>query len=288
MSALHLSFKLGKKFLLPALLIWASFTLLPTTPARAQLNAGDVTSVFTISDTEAVSGDIIFTDDGRGFHRTTTEYDGRIFGVLLNKGQPLLTLRRVDDLGQPVVRNGVVEVNVTTISGEINPGDYITSSEIPGKGEKATQSGYVLGTALTGLGANDGQQIDYTPKGQTTSKKISSGKITVALKTEYTNISTTESVVRLFDSFNSTLAAYLRDPQKFSQVLKIVSGAAAIIIGFAVGLVTFSRSIPKSIEAIGRNPLASKTILFSIILNILFTIISASVGVVAAIVILKI
>jgi hypothetical protein len=44
---------------------------------------------------------------------------------------------------------GRVPVKVSTKNGDIMPGDYITTSDIPGVGIKATEPGHTIGKALT-------------------------------------------------------------------------------------------------------------------------------------------
>jgi hypothetical protein len=46
-------------------------------------------------------------------------------------------------------------VKVSTKNGDIQPGDYITTSDIPGVGMKATEPGRVIGKALTGLSGTE-------------------------------------------------------------------------------------------------------------------------------------
>lgn len=46
-------------------------------------------------------------------------------------------------------------MKVSTKNGDIQPGDYITASDISGVGMKATEPGRVIGKALTGLSGSD-------------------------------------------------------------------------------------------------------------------------------------
>ena len=65
-----------------------------------------------------------------------------------------------DGSGKPVIVGlaGRVPVKVSTKNGDIKPGDYITTSDIPGIGMKATEPGRVIGKALTGLsGESEGR-----------------------------------------------------------------------------------------------------------------------------------
>ncbi|QQR79618.1 MAG: hypothetical protein IPJ69_09695 [Deltaproteobacteria bacterium] len=68
------------------------------------------------------------------------------FGEILGEG-----VFDPDESPVPLALVGRVPVKVSTINGSIETGDYITSSNIPGYGMKATQSGPVLGIALEPL-----------------------------------------------------------------------------------------------------------------------------------------
>lgn len=64
-----------------------------------------------------------------------------------------MVIGETDGTGKPVIVGlaGRVPVKMSTKNGNIAPGDYITTSDIPGVGMKATEPGRVIGKALTGL-----------------------------------------------------------------------------------------------------------------------------------------
>lgn len=251
-------------------------TLLPSTQVLAQ--SLDVSNVYELADTQAIDGDILTTTD-KGLVRSTTPYDTHLFGIL--QTQSVVVFRRADNKGQPVSRYGNIQVNASTLNGNINTGDYITSSEIAGKGQKGDRSGYVVGIAFTSLDEKNGQVMDWS------GKKVYNGKVTVALKIEYAEISSARSTGSLFNYFNAALFKNVQDPSKFAEIFRYIAAGGLVLASFAFGFITFSRSVPKGVEAIGRNPLAEKTIIFSIVLNIILTIITAAVGVVGAVLILR-
>lgn len=274
---------LGTKILLIALLL-APF--IEVIPVSAQALSSDISSVYEIADKDAQEGDIVISTADKGIIRASSSYDIHLFGVL--QSQPLLVFRRVDNSGKPIARNGTAQVNVTTLGGDINAGDYVTSSDIPGKGQKGSLSGYVIGVALTSFKEGDGTKVDYTNKDDPKqNKQVSSGKVTVALKIEFAELSSARSTSRLISAFDTALFKNIQDPNKFMDVLRYLSAAVTVLASLGVGFFTFSRSIPKGVEAIGRNPLAEKAIMFSIILNIIFTVLTAAVGVVVAAFILR-
>lgn len=280
------------KFLIKT--VFVSLTLLITGIFQlplvlAQSNSVDWTYTYIVSDKESVDGDIISSSTDKGLTRSSFPFDSRAFGVV--QTNPLAVYRGQDNAGTPIARTGVATVNVTTINGPISPGDYITTSEIPGKGEKATVSGYVIGVAMTPLSATGGTEIDYQRKSTTNTpnptEKLRSGQVTVALKLEYAEITTARTALRLLDQINAALFTNIQNPDQFVKIFRYITAIIIVLISFAVGFYTFSRAIPKGIEAIGRNPLAQKTIIFSIILNIIFTIATAVAGIAAAVLILK-
>ncbi|MDO8429076.1 MAG: hypothetical protein Q7S88_00415 [Candidatus Daviesbacteria bacterium] len=254
-----------------------TYYLLLTTQALAQQGI-EVTTVYDIKEEAAVDGDIVIAS-AEGVVLSTRPYDKRLFGVI--QSQPLLSLKRVDGTGKPVSRNGIALVNVTTINGPIKTGDSITSSETPGKGQKATLSGYIIGTALKDFDESAATKINIA------GKEILTGKLPVALRMEFAELTNSRSLNRSFDYINNYFLQNVQDPEKTVQVVRYFAAILSIIISFLIGFIAFSRSIPKGIEAIGRNPLAANAIRFSIILNIAFTIITASIGIIAAVLILR-
>src|SRR3989338_5684658 len=128
-----------------ALLLYAlPFTLYPS-PTHAQTSDIEATSVYEIADADAQEGDIVVTTD-KGLVRASKSFDNKMLGVITET--PVLVFRSNDEKGKPVIRSGTANVNVTTLNGPIKYGDYITSSTISGKGQKAFESGYVIGVAL--------------------------------------------------------------------------------------------------------------------------------------------
>lgn len=252
----------------------------------AQIKGGNIASSYTISDDQAQDGDIMVLTD-RGVVRASVGYDNRVLGIL--QKNPAIALRNADGSGEPVTQTGVAQVNVTTVGGPIKAGDAITSSDIPGKGQKGTTSGYIIGRALEALSEGQGEQIDYTnTQNPALSQKISSGKISVSLRLEYAELTTSRSFERMFGPFGAAIFANVQNPDKFAQIIRYLGAGISVVAALLVGFFTFSRSISKSVEAIGRNPLAKTSIYISIAINIGFTLLITALGIVAALVILRI
>ena len=254
-------------------LLLTTYYLLPTVHAQGI----EATSVYEIADTAAVEGDILVTTD-KGLTRADKGFDNKMFGILVL--QPVLVFRSADNKSKPVVRSGVAEVNVTTLNGPIKYGDYVTSSPIAGKGQKAVGSGYVLGTALADFEGGD-QQVDG-PNG-----KVFLGKIPVALRFEYPTLNTQNSFGRLIGILGSSFLENIGDPKKLVEVIRYIAAGLVVLLSFTFGFLTFSRSIVKSVEALGRNPLAKTTIQLSILINVALLVVTGIIGIVASILIIR-
>ena len=89
----------------------------------------------------------IISYDGKTMERSRSEYDKKIYGVTVM--DPDLAITDLDKKEQAyVLSNGRASVKVNSNNGSIEVNDYITSSDEPGVGMKATEDGVVLGTAL--------------------------------------------------------------------------------------------------------------------------------------------
>lgn len=260
-------------FVLPILL--ATNYLLPTVHAQSQ--GIEVTSVYEITDTEAIDGDIVKTSEN-GLIRTSIGFDNKMFGVIAE--QPLLVYR-TETKGKPIIRSGIAQVNVTTLNGPIKYGDYITSSVVAGKGQKAIESGYTLGVALASFSGEGGQEIDG-PRG-----KVSLGKIPVAIKIEYMELTSPRFVGRLFGFIATAFLENVSDPKQLGNIIRLIAAGLVVLLSFTFGFLTFSKSIAKSIEALGRNPLAKSTIQLSMIINIILLVVTGIIGIVASILIIR-
>lgn len=267
--------------LIRTLLLFTLCTLhfaLYSSPIYAQQFQGiETTSVYEIADQDAAAGDILKITD-KGLVRTTIGFDNKMFGVISD--QPLLVYR-TEIKGKPVIRSGITQVNVTTLNGPIKYGDYISSSGVSGKGQKASESGYTLGIALASFNGEGATQVDG-PKG-----KVASGKIPVAIRIEYTELTNPRFAGRLFGFVGTALLENISDPKQIGNVVRFIAAGLVILLSFTFGFLTFSRSIAKSIEALGRNPLAKSTIQLSMIINIVLLVVTGLIGIVASILIIR-
>ena len=245
-------------------LFTALLTILPPL-ALAQNNA----YTYQITDTEAVNGDILSMNE-QGLVRVSTSYDKNLFGVL--QEYPVAVVLTPDITKKPVITSGVAKVNVTTMNGPVQVGDLITSSTNSGKGQKATISGYVLGKALENYTEQDPQAV---------------GQITVSIRIEFAELTTPRSATSLLQNLFVNILRGIETPQSFEQAIRISLAILVVLFGLIIALLILLRSIPKSVEAIGRNPLARRTIQITMIFVSILAITVIIITLIASFIILR-
>ncbi len=218
-----------------------------------------------VEDQNVAPGDIISYRDGK-YVKSSAAYDQAMFGVVTN--EPALEIDNTNLQNSVfVVSEGEAFVKVSTVNGEIKKGDFITSSDIAGAGQKADVSGQVLGQALQDYSAQSPDAID---------------DILVQLDIRATIVSSNVRA-NLVDALRSGIQApFLTPLTSLRYLLAALMTGGAFIIGFA----SFGKTSGRGVEALGRNPLAHKTIQRSIVLNLILNAIIMMAGLVLAYLIL--
>ena len=204
------------------------------------------------------NGSILSSTETEGPVLSDTPYDPQVMGVVSQDAAIVLNSAGVEN-GVPLISVGSVYILVSTKDGTIKKGDLITTSTIPGVGAKALKAGYVLGTALE----------DYT-----NSDPKAIGLIAINLDLHYFNSKPTFAGT-LSDIFKIALLPTKESPSPF---FKYVVAAFVALGSFVLGFMSFGRTAAKGIEALGRNPAASKIIHLGIIFNVIIVIAIVTAG----------
>ena len=249
------------------LLLLTAFWLISLTSAQAQEEGS-----FTIATThemleEAQNGDVVsFSADEEGLVLSREAYDKRLFAVVATEPQ---IVYRIGESGYPLVRDGVVYVNISTVNEEIAPGDYMTSSPIPGKAQKATSStGHILGIAIDGFREGSGEKTDYE------GKEIWIGKIRIALAIGPVSpalflLKSSSGAVGALDQLGNALMQTFQEPDSGFIIMRYILAAVVVLLTTTISFKNFGRNITQGIEALGRNPLARRQIELMIIFNVI-------------------
>lgn len=194
--------------------------------------SGVATNVEISEDVSA--GDIVSLSKD-GLKKSSSAYDSQIYGVIAES--PIISVEPKTDQTKAVVSSGVAQVKVSTANGNIQVGDFITTSTTAGVGQKATESGYVLGKAMA---AFDGQ-----------------GDSLISVSVE---IGSKESGSSAPAGFLQTIVG---DISKLRLTLAAILGVV-ILLG---SVVAFIRLVNSGVVAMGRNPLARAQIMRSMFVS---------------------
>lgn len=222
----------------------------------AQDSTGVAVSV-PVTDTEAKAGDILCSTP-EGIKRCSKEFDSAIYGVVVDDPTVFIQDPELPDT-KLVIRSGVAKVNVNSTLGSIKSGEAVTSSTSTGVGVLAKGNGFVLGTAI-----DDYENTDANALGQ----------VTVLVSPHYVT-GLTSNRVNLLALLRNGLDGPILEPL---QSLRYVLAVFIVLVSFILGIIYFGRVARAGVEAVGRNPLASRTIQFSVFINIVLTILIVLIG----------
>lgn len=248
--------KKGVITVLNLLFLFGLIFLFTARGVSAQDAAGSGVATSTVVSGEYKDGDLVCVDKDNVNITCKKEYDSNMIGVIVENPSVSFTS---DSGGIPVISLGNVYTNVTGANGVIRKGDFVTSSTIPGVAQLAKKSGYVLGVALEDYNVADAAEIG---------KILISVNIRPAVLTNGAGNNLIELIQEgMSGAFESPLVA-----------LRYIVAGILVVVSFVFGVLHFGKMAKSGVEAIGRNPLAAKTIQLGILLNVLIAIVIMAVG----------
>lgn len=237
----------------------SAYAQIPTPTPTPEFGMGTAEAVEIIDD-NIQNGHIISFAEG-GYTLSKRAYDPTVFGIVTTN--PAITLDIIPpDLENVhfVLTSGRTQVRVSSSNGNITTGDLITASDIPGIGMKATSDGYIVGTALEDYSNDNPDQT---------------GLILVSLDFAFNaNVSGLRS--NLLENLDLALQAPFLTP---TSALRYILAGLILLIAFAVGIGYFGRTTQSGVEALGRNPLAGRAILISVIMNMILALVTIAAGI---------
>jgi F0F1-type ATP synthase membrane subunit c/vacuolar-type H+-ATPase subunit K len=252
----------------PSAIFAQSTTTTVTTPSVDEVKGAATLGVAKIVevDGDVKDGNIISASKKRAV-LSNIPYDSQVLGVVSRDAAIVLNASG-SNKGVPVISIGTVYVLVSTQNGVIKKGDQITTSTIPGVGMKASKEGYIIGNALEDDTNPNPKQID---------------KIAVDLELHYFNTRPT-----LSGSLTDILKlAFMPTKEGPAPIFKYIVAAGVVVASFILGFLSFGRTAAKGVEALGRNPSASKIINLGIIFNVAIVVAIVLSGLIVAFLILR-
>ncbi|MBP7768374.1 hypothetical protein KA082_00870 [Candidatus Woesebacteria bacterium] len=202
------------------------------TPTADYMEFYSVDTNVTPGDLLAPSTTYVTTNDGdqiTKLTKTTQEYQRATIGVASvpeNAGDFNSIGHNIKDQDNPfpIALNGRVLVKVTSRNGNIQPGDYLTSSNIPGVAMKSTQPGWVIGKAIAAYDNPDTNAIG------TVMIFVNSGWYDPSIRFSAEG----DLVINSTDENNFSVTPIAGGPSLDT----IVAGAAAVVGKLRAGLIT--------------------------------------------------
>ena len=237
------------------LLVGKAHAVAPGVAVEVQMNEALV---------EAADG-LIICDTQFGRVLCDTAYSQDMYGVI--EDTPAVALINTFDTNtRPIITSGQVYVQVTAQNGDIKKGDYITSSEVKGVGQKAARSGQMMGIALEDYANEDQKQI---------SRILVELNIRPVVLEARTVVDKVRNQIRI-----------IAGPARVG--FRHALAALVTAVGVAVGVSFFGKVVKSGVESVGRNPRAMGKIQMSMSINLVLTTLVMGVGLVAAYFILTI
>lgn len=240
------------KKLLVAILVFVLMS-----PAALALGEAPNAITLPIMDQKVGDGNLVSYTDGI-YTMSKKPYDSALFGVVTVNPSTSLVDSAMPN-GFLVTSFGENYVMVSATNGNIAEGDYITSSDIPGVGVKALESGQILGIARQA----------YAP-----ANPMATGKILVFVDIK-TNFQDKTLSKNLLDSLKKSVSSPFTTP---IEALRYVLAIIVVLASFLIGFTSFGKIASSSVESLGRNPLAGGAIRRVIIFNFALTFIIMGVG----------
>jgi|GEM_PF-1913713 len=161
--------------------------------------------------------------------------------------------------GQVNVRTeGVVNVLVTTIGGDIKVGDRIAPSTIVGLGAKQAGSGWVVGTAQGSLDSSTGDAVKTNvteSSGQ--HRQVYAASIPVLIKVTYITAEAAQNQSGFLASLQKAADTIVG---KHASMAAVILGFLILIVGLAIATLIITTTIRSGLKGISRQPLSRKQI----------------------------
>jgi hypothetical protein len=180
--------------------------------------------------------------------------NNNIAGVVVNKDDSTVALSDGDNQVQ-VTTNGIANLHVTDLYGEIKVGDPIGVSPIRGVGAKAISNGKIVGVAQTNFDSEQADRTVSVQKANGESEEAKVGSVLIAVQIGYYAVSAEEGQKATgLQQLGSSLAG-----RPVSTVKVLVSLIIAVTGTVAAAVILYA-GVKSGFTAVGRNPLARLSI----------------------------
>jgi hypothetical protein len=228
-------------------------------------------------------------DDGTKVEAITQSEASDMFGVVVSRSDSPVSLSgQGSDQEVLIAISGSYEVLVSNQNDPIKVGDYITVSSIRGVGMRASGTQQlVLGKALKAFTGQNGDVEGRTTLETDTGdkKEIALGRVPVEVSVAHNPLYEKENTTGVPEFLNKAAEVVTDRPVS---ALRIYSGLAVLLVSvFIAGGILYA-GVRSGMIAIGRNPLAKRSIIRNMIQVTLMSLIVFVIGVFAVYLLLRI
>ena len=215
------------------------------------MQSGEIVSLISTNSFIGSSG------SSSGVYPSAKPNDPNVFGII-DLNSPVIT-GIIAPNRIPVIQSGTIDVYVSNINGNIQKGDLITSSIVPGVGEKNTNTGMIIGIANTGFSKNSIiKKETINVKGKNINISIEKIPVLLSFQKYYGNNT-------LQNQLNGFLPNFIK---KGVSVVNIIIAIVIILGGFIIFLIGTLSSLKQFMNAIMRNPTSKRLTMKSTITEI--------------------
>jgi hypothetical protein len=184
---------------------------------------------------------------------------GYIFGVAVNGDNSQLSIASSQNNQVSVATNGIEQVLISDINGDISAGDPITASMISGVGMKASSSVKIIGVARDNFPNSTAKKQSYKDqKGQ--QQVVMIGQVPVLINVSYYYKQPDKTIIpSVLQNLANALAGKKVNP------LPILISVGIFLVTMIVVVSIIYSMIHSSIISVGRNPLSQAAVYRNVI-----------------------
>lgn len=217
----------------------------------------------------------------------TQKDESDMFGVVVPASGAAVSLSNTAASKEVFIANsGQYEVVVSTQNGPINSGDYIAVSSLSGIGMRAADAReYVLGKALTSFDGKSDVEGNTVLKTSEGDKTIALGRVSIEVSVAHNPLYQEEHPAGVPDFLSQAAKVVTDEPVS---AFRIYASLVVIVICILVAGIILVAGVRSGMIAVGRNPLAKKSISRNLLQVLLMALIVFVIGVIAVYLLLRV
>lgn len=225
--------------------------------------------------------------DGTKVQAVTQQDAGEVFGVVVSSSDAAVSLSNTAAAQETFVANsGQYEVLVSNQNGPVKEGDYIAISALGGVGMKASNvQQYVLGKALNAFDGVTKVEGNTTLKTSSGEQQVALGRVTIEVSVAHNPHFSKEKEAGV-PQFMNDLAQVVTD--KPVTAFRIYASLTVVVVTVIIAGIVLFAGVRTGMVAVGRNPLAKKSISRGLLQVVLIALIVFVIGLIAVYLLLRI